>query len=151
MQRRQCLIWNLNLRQNVEETVVFLTKLQMKINIAIYLILNWAERAFKGTAVNREMPSKKGGRVTWNYAYSPFNRTKYFKRWQRFRNFLTIWSWTIVLIIICLLTSVHPTNKKSLERRPPEKTNCGMFKLLKFMKIKLQRIVYNFLELFFKI
>ena len=33
----------------------------MKINIAIYLIHNWAERAFKGTVVKRALASLHGG------------------------------------------------------------------------------------------
>ena len=33
----------------------------MKIKIAIYLTHNWAERAFKGTVVNRALASLHGG------------------------------------------------------------------------------------------
>ena len=61
---------NLNLIKNVEETVVFLTKF---LRCFIYeqgmrnhfrrltAIPSWSEKAFKGTVVNRALPSLHGG------------------------------------------------------------------------------------------
>ena len=36
---------------------------------------NWKNWACKGSVVNRALSSVHGGRVTWNYIYSPFKRT----------------------------------------------------------------------------